>query len=59
MTKEYRMTRPNCYKSGLAAKDPRCRNGYYIKAESEEEAHKRMKTKFPYDSHFDCEVWKG
>ena len=57
---QFRLTRPDCYEPGCPGhKDPSARQGYYIDADSEEEALLRMKQRFPEDKGFDVQVWKG
>lgn len=54
----YRMTRPNAYGVGTPGHlELSARQGYYIRALSEAEAHREMRERFPYDSHFDLQVW--
>jgi len=56
---EWRMTRPNLYPEGSLGHDnPSARQGHYIRAASESDAHLEMKKRHPEDSHFDCERWK-
>jgi hypothetical protein len=53
------MTRPDKYAGeNLAKQDLSIRQGYYILAESEEQAQQKMKEMFPNDSKFDSQVWK-
>jgi hypothetical protein len=57
---EYRCTRPDCYRGNCpGAGDPLARQGYYIDAKDENEAHNEMREKFPKDSHFEVRLWKS
>lgn len=57
---EYRMTRPDVYAStGCPGnKNKNSRQGYYITAVSETDAHMEMRKMFPRDSGFDLQLWK-
>lgn len=56
---EYRMTRPNCYPGDNEAKtDLSIRQGHYILAEDEADAHRIMRKMFPNDTHFDLQLWQ-
>ena len=52
---EFRCTRPNIYKNT----EPLDRQGYYLDAKDEEDAHRQMRRRFPHDSHFEVRVWKN
>ena len=56
--KEFRMTRPDLYGSGPARTDLSARQGHYIQAVDEQDAHRQMRKAYPDDSHFDLELWK-
>lgn len=58
---EYRCTRKKPYEKGSAGyKDTSARVGYFIEAESKEQALEQMKKRFPDDIRygFDVELWK-
>ena len=59
---QYRMTRNRPYPPGTPGFDNlEAREGYYIDADSEQEAHAIMASKFPEDSFFgfELQVWKN
>jgi len=56
---EYRCTRPDMYRGDCpGATDPLARSGYYLDAADEEEAHRKMRAKFPHDARFEVRLWK-
>jgi len=62
MHKEYRCTRNSLYTHDcLGRDDTTARQGYYIKADSEEEAWQRMATRFPEEvgAGFTVQEWES
>lgn len=50
---EYRCTRPDMYRGNCpGAGDPSARQGHYIDAEDEADAHRQMRADYPSDSRF-------
>lgn len=57
---EYRMTRPDLYQGDCPGRDdPSARQGHYVRATTEAEAHREMRNDYPNDSHFTCKLWKS
>lgn len=60
MPNEYRCTRPDLYRGNCpGAGNLLARQGHYIDAEDEDDAHAKMRTAFPKDSHFTVTLWKS
>lgn len=58
MKKIYRLTRCLCTNPNARAfSDLSARQGYYIQAENEDEALKKMAKAFPNESQFTCHEW--
>lgn len=58
MKKIYRLTRCLCTNPNARAfSDLSARQGYYIQAENEDEALKKMAKAFPKESQFTCHEW--
>jgi hypothetical protein len=60
MKKIYRLTRHLCTNPNARAfSDLSARQGYYIQAENEDEALKKMAKVFPNESQFTCHEWQA
>lgn len=58
--KVYRLTRCICTNPNARAfSDLSARQGYYIRAENEDEALRQMAKDFPKEKHFTCHEWQG
>lgn len=56
MCNEYRMTRGDLYKHECMGRDNKAaRQGYYIRAKTEDEARDKMKGYFPDETDFTCD----
>lgn len=60
LTKEWRCTRPSLYGPGTPGHtDPKARQGWYCRRDTEQEARDWMQIRFPHDNgQFDVELWK-
>ena len=57
---EYRCTRPDMYRGNCPGNaNHGARQGHYIDAENEHEAHRKMREAYPNDSRFDVVLWKS
>jgi hypothetical protein len=58
--KKYRCTRKELYTHECLGKDNlSARQGYYIEADTEEEAFQKMAIRFPHESEFTIHEWES